>query len=112
MLCLGGAVVKAWSRTQPNIALSVGEAELVAISKAGTDAIGLRSLLTDIGLYDVAIDLFTDSATAQSIASRKGVGRVRLLDTQLLWPQEVVRMGVSWYSSPWQCDTSLFNTAI
>ena len=47
--------------------------------KAATEAIGAKSLLSDLGRTGVEIDLDTDSATAKSIACRRGVGRIRHL---------------------------------
>ena len=93
VLSYGGAVVKAYSKTQPNIALTVGEGEFVAMSKAATEAVGLRSLLKDLGVEGVVLRLSTDSATAKSITSRRGVGRVRHIDTHHLWLQASVRRG-------------------
>ena len=87
-----GVAIKHWSSTQPTIALSVGEAEYVALAKGATEALGAQSLAADLGLETV-VRVSLDSATAKSIASRSGVGKVRHLDTKELWVQEAVRTG-------------------
>ena len=87
-----GVVIKHWSSTQPTIALSVGEAEFVALAKGATEALGAQSLAADLGL-ETAVQVCLDSSTAKSIASRAGVGKVRHLDTKALWAQEAVRTG-------------------
>ena len=46
---LGGIALKTWSSTQKTVALSVGEAEYIALVKAATEAIGIRSLARDLG---------------------------------------------------------------
>ena len=53
---------------------------------------GLQSLAADLG-WEIATRLWIDSATAKSMASRKGAGRVRDLDVRQLWLQDVVRQG-------------------
>ena len=85
-----GVVVKHWSSTQSTVALSVGEAEYVALVKGAAEGIGVQSLAADLGL-EVGLEVAVDSSTAKSIAPRAGVGKVRHLDTKTLWVQDVVR---------------------
>ena len=47
----------------------------------------MRSLCRDL-LTKIDADVLTDASAALAIVSRKGVGRVRHLDTSLLWIQE------------------------
>ena len=75
--------------TQTAPALSSGEAEFVAQVKGGSTAIGMRSMIRDMG-GQVAIDLHTDSTAGKGIASRVGMGKIRHLDTGLLWLQHHV----------------------
>ena len=75
--------------TQTAPALSSGEAEFVAQVKGGSTAIGMRSMIRDMG-GQVSIDLHTDSTAGKGIASRVGLGKVRHLDTGLLWLQHHV----------------------
>ena len=53
---------------------------------------GVKSLLHDLGMH-VTIKLHVDSSSAKSMMSRFGVGRVRHLETRLLWIQQLVRDG-------------------
>ena len=87
---MGGNAVKRWSRTQATIALSVGEAEYYAMVSAAAEALGFRSLLRDLGC-ESKIRVWTDSAAAKSIASRRGIGKIRHLDVKYLWVQEKTR---------------------
>jgi hypothetical protein len=90
VLCVNGACVKSWSSTQASVSLSVGEAELYAATKAAAEAIGLRSLAHDLG-WSARVEVLTDSATAKSIASRTGIGKVRHLAVRHLWLQGLVK---------------------
>ena len=74
-------------------ALSSGEAEFVAVVKAGSMALGVRSLLRDMGLDLKKLVLHTDSSAALGMCKRAGLGRVRHLDTRVLWLQTFVRDG-------------------
>ena len=91
----GGHCLKTYSSTQPLIALSVGEAEYYGIVKAGCTGLGVQSLFKDLGV-DVEVQINTDSSTGKSIASRRGAGKVRHLDTRELWIQERVARGDIW----------------
>ena len=46
---IGGCLLKHWSKTQTTISLSGGEAELHGIAYGAAQAMGLQSLLTDLG---------------------------------------------------------------
>ena len=87
MLCLGNHCVKAYSVNQSVIALPSGEAELYATNKAAAGALGMRSLLQDLGVQ-LQTKLLTDSSTSTSITTRRGLGNVRHIDTHELWLQE------------------------
>ena len=47
--------MKSWSSTQTCIALSVGEAEYIACTKAAAEGIHLASLLSDLGVPGVRV---------------------------------------------------------
>ena len=53
---------------------------------------GMQSLFKDLGL-DVEVQINTDSSTGKSVASRRGAGKIRHLDTRDLWIQERVARG-------------------
>ena len=86
----GSHVLRHWSATQATAALSSAEAELIGIVKGASEAIGIRSLLEDFG-HVCGIEVCTDAAAAVGACKRTGVGRIRHLDTRLLWVQDKVR---------------------
>ena len=89
---IGSHVVKHWSSTQKVVTLSSGEAELAGIVKGSAEALGLRSLGSDLGV-PLDIELFADSSAAIGICRRSGIGKVRHLATGQLWVQERLRVG-------------------
>ena len=70
--------------------MSSGEAEFHGVVKACGMGLGYQSLLKDVGI-DMPVRLWTDSTAAIGICSRQGLGRLRHLDTHLLWVQQAVR---------------------
>ena len=94
----GGAIMygqhclRHWSSTQPTISLSSGEAELTGICKTASQCIGLKSIATDLGLQRTIL-VKTDATAAIGMSRRLGIGKVRHLDTSLLWIQQKVRSG-------------------
>ena len=84
---MGGHMIKMWSKTQATIALSSAEAELYAIVKASAESMGIASLLKDFGIK-MKTHVFGDASAALAIIARRGLGRVRHLDTSYLWVQE------------------------
>ncbi len=89
---LGGFTVKTYSRSQKSIALSSAEAELYAIVSGLSEALGMQSILHDLGI-ETAVRCFTDSSAAIGITKRIGTGKVRHLQTQFLWVQELLANG-------------------
>ena len=90
---IGSHMVKTWSTTQAIVALSSGEAEFYGLVKGACEAIGVAGLLEDLGRSRPRIILCTDSSAAKGIASRRGVGKVKHLETRTLWIQEHVGSG-------------------
>jgi hypothetical protein len=71
------------------IALSSGEAEYYLTVKVISHALGIKNMLSDMGI-DVSIVCKTGSSAAKSIASRRGVFRVRQNEFSTLWVQDKV----------------------
>ena len=92
MLCVGDHCVKSYSLNQAVIALSSGEAEYYGVVKGASIALGLRSVMRDLGV-NLAITIQTDASAAKGIASRRGLGRVRHIEVNQLWVQEKVSTG-------------------
>ena len=86
-----GACLKTWSRTQPTIALSSGEAELAAVVAGVAEGVGMLSVLADFGITSTRLMLRSDATAAIGIAQREGLGKVRHLATADLWVQQRLR---------------------
>ena len=87
---LGGHPVKHWTRLQPSIALSSGEAELHGIASGIAQGLGMKSLARDLG-FEIGVNLHSDATAALGICRRRGLGKIRHLDVTDLWCQEQVR---------------------
>ena len=89
VIMLGNHLVKSWSTNQTVIALSSGEAEYYSMVKAGSVALGIESLMKDLGVEDTgSIAIKTDASAAVGIGSRIGIGKVRHIEVNQLWLQE------------------------
>jgi len=89
-IMLGAHALKTWSSTQPSVTLSSGEAEFNGVIRAAGIGLGYQSLLADLGLV-VPLRVWTDSSAAIGVCSRQGLGKLRHLETHLLWIQQAVR---------------------
>ena len=80
-------MLKWWSKTQPTLALSSGEAELAAIVRSTSEGLGLLSIMTE---FNIQADLVikSDAVAAIGIVRRQGLGRVRHLAVADLWVQQ------------------------
>ena len=95
VLKVGRHALRTWSATQPTIATSSGEAELIAMSDGAARGLGLKTVLSELGLQPTLniVRVFTDSSVAKSFVSTRGLGKMRHLEVKLLWLQECVRRG-------------------
>ena len=87
---LGQHLIKSWSTTQGPISLSSGEAEFYGVVKASSVALGYQAMMEDLGLR-MAVRVWTDSTATMGICGRRGLGKLRHIDTQCLWIQQKVR---------------------
>jgi hypothetical protein len=87
---LGRHCIKSWSSTQTGVALSSGEAEFNGVIRASGMGLGFQSLMSDLGMH-VPLRVWTDSSAAIGICNRQGLGKLRHIDTHLLWVQQAVR---------------------
>ena len=69
-------VIRVWATTQSVIATSSGEAEYYALVKMGSQLLGTRSMLADLGIT-IKLRIRTDASAAQGIAARRGLGTSR-----------------------------------
>jgi hypothetical protein len=49
-------------------------------------------LARDLG-QELGVDLYCDASAGRSMAFRKGLGKVRHMDTKFLWIQDLVKTG-------------------
>ena len=84
--------LKVSSHTQSTISLSSGESECYGIVKCAAIGLGARSMLADFGMSaDVVVR--TDSSCGLAVGSRRGLGRLRHVQTRYLWVQQRVQEG-------------------
>ena len=80
--------LKSWSKAQSLIALSLAESELYAAVKATAETMGIQSMARDFAIQSECT-ILADASAALRIISRKGLGKVRQLDANHLWIQQV-----------------------
>ena len=77
---VGNHFIKGWSRTQNHVTTSSAEAELIALVKCTSEALGVKSMAQDWG-HQMGVTLYADSSAALAIAKRKGAGKLRHIST-------------------------------
>jgi hypothetical protein len=87
---LGTHLLKHWASTQKRITLSSGEAELGAVVRGFSEALGIQSVARDLGV-ELHPEVHADSSAAIGICRRSGIGKVRHLAVAQLWVQDLVR---------------------
>ena len=87
-----GAAIHFGSRTQSTIALSSAEAELYAINTGATEALHIRSFLTEaLNKKKVNIRIHTDSSSGKSIATRiRSSKKAKHIELKHLFIQQLV----------------------
>ena len=71
---VGDHVVKSWSTSQTVVALSTGKAELYGLNRCGASALGLQSLLGDLGI-SLDVRLHTDATTGKGNCHETWIGQ-------------------------------------
>ena len=88
-LFFGSHLISFSSRLQKSVALSSGEAELTAQVSGLAEGLGIRSVLSELGVA-VRVAGECDSSAARGVLSRIGSGKIRHLEVKHLWVQEWV----------------------
>merc|ERR1712235_86171 len=88
----GSHVLKWWSKTQPTIALSSGEAELAAIVRSTSEGLGMIAVMKEYGI-ECDLVVKSDAVAAIGIVRPQGLGRVRHLAVADLWVQQRAKGG-------------------
>ena len=83
---LGAHCIRTYSVTQKNVTLSSGEAELMALVRAASEAIGLTQLAASWGVQ-LEASVFVDSSAALAVTNRRGCGKLRHVRVGHLWVQ-------------------------
>ena len=89
-LYLGRHLVKTWCKQQSVVATSSAEAELYAATRGASEGLGAKSFLADFG-WDRCVTLHIDSSSALSIINRVGLSKLKHIEIQHLWVQELIR---------------------
>ena len=83
----GSHLIKMWCKTQSGVALSSAKAELYGFARASAETMGLISMFKDLDTHMNGLVL-EDASAALAIVARRGLGKLRHLDTKYLWIQE------------------------
>ena len=82
------------SKIQTTPALSSAEAEIIAASEAGKEAVYLKNIIDEIQEKPAMINIKCDASAAVSFANRVGLGRVRHIELRNVWMQEKVQQKI------------------
>ena len=88
----GRHLLKVWAKTQHAISLSSAEAELYAAVHGTAEALGMQSLMKDLGMT-ASVNVGMDASAALGLINRQGLGKARHIETQWLWIQQATREG-------------------
>ena len=87
----GVHLIRHQSTLQGSIALSSAEAEFYALGSTAAYGLGIQSYFRDWNV-ELKITCYSDSSSGLSFASRRGLGRIRHVETRFLWLQERVAL--------------------
>ena len=89
IILLNGNMIHFQSKRQRNVSLSSCEAETVASTGILSEAVFLRELFKRILGIEPKLILFSDSSSSRQLIARKGLGRARHMDVNLLWIHKI-----------------------
>ena len=84
---MAGVPLSFWSKTQSNIALSSGEAELNGSVKAVGEGLSVMHLWEELFNQKLPATMYVDSSACKGMVLRAGTGKVKHLSTKQLWIQ-------------------------
>ena len=88
----GSHLLKVWPKTWKAISLSSAEAELYAAVHCASEALGMQSIIKDLG-KNAGVGFGMDASAALALINRQGLGKARHVETQWLWIQKATREG-------------------
>ena len=89
MIMSEGMRLHAHIRGQASVVLSTCEAEVMAASEGIKEALLLQEVLMFDGLGHYEIEVKVDSSAAHAF-HRRGVGRMKHIDSRILWLQDLI----------------------
>ena len=89
---LGTHKVKHGSNLHTTVALSSAESEYYGIVKGASIGLGMQTLMLDWGLK-LEVEISSDSSAARGHVTRRGLGKMRHIQSRYLWVQERVGEG-------------------
>ena len=76
----GAHLLKVWAKTQHAISPSSAEAELYAAVHGTAEALGMQSIMKDLG-SSATVNVGMDASAALGLISRQGLGKARHIET-------------------------------
>ena len=80
---LGRHLIETTSNLQTSVRLTVSECELFALVRGAAHWLGFQAYKRDLGI-DLPLIIKSDSSCAKAFASRRGLGKQRLVQTRYL----------------------------
>ena len=93
MIMAEGMRLHVYSRKQASVALSSCEAEVMAASESIKEALLLQEVLMFVGLGHYEIEIKEDRSAAHAFFHKRGVGRMKHIDSRILWLQDLITAG-------------------
>ena len=88
-----GMSLHAHSRGQASVALSSFEAEVMAAPEGINETLLLQEVLMFVGLGHYEIEIKVDNSGAHAFFHRRGVGRMKHIDSRILWLPDLIAAG-------------------
>ena len=88
----GKHILRHLSTLQSIQALSSAEAEYYALTKGSAYGLGMEAYFVDLGIKAPVV-VHTDSSSGKAFSERRGLGRLRHVQTRYLWLQDRIAMG-------------------
>ena len=92
VVTIGDAMLRSVCRGQSVIALSSGESEFYGLVTAVSESLGDQSVAQGLGVK-LGLEVYMDATAGAAIGSRRGLGRVKHIDTCFLWVQDLITSG-------------------
>ena len=78
---IGNYCIKSWSEDKSHVAISFGEAELYKANYGVAQALGVQTMMQDLGSV-MSVELQLDAIATIGVLQRHGFGKVRHIGVQ------------------------------